>query len=76
MRKLWLIEGFCPKDCYHCLMPVAYEPVEQNGMVREYRKEKMACHHAQKKECEQEGECTFFQEAPQVLPKNAQWYEP
>ncbi len=25
MLKLWLVEGYCPKDRYQCLMPVAYE---------------------------------------------------
>ena len=35
MKKQWLVEGFCPVDRYHCLMPVEYESVEQNGMVIE-----------------------------------------
>ena len=52
MGKTWLVEGFCPVDHYHCLMPVEYEAVEENG------------------------DCTFFKDAPEVLEKNANWYEP
>ena len=35
MGKTWLVEGFCPVDHYHCLMPVEYEAVEENGVVQE-----------------------------------------
>ena len=65
MGKTWLVEGFCPVDHYHCLMPVEYEAVEENGVVQEYKKSKMVCRH-----------CTFFKDAPEVLEKNANWYEP
>lgn len=76
MPKLWLVEGFCPKDRYHCLMPVAYEPVEQNGVVQEYHKGKMACRHALKQGCDLASECSFWKEAPDTLEKNTNWYEP
>lgn len=76
MTKLWLVEGYCPKDCYHCLMPVAYEPIEQNGVIQEYQKEKMACRHALKKECDKVEECTFWKKAPETMEKNTNWYEP
>lgn len=46
MGKTWLVEGFCPVDHYHCLMPVEYEAVEENGVVQEYKKSKMVCGHS------------------------------
>lgn len=76
MRKLWLEEGFCPKDSYQCLMPVEYEPVESGGVVREYRKVRIACRHVEGGGCEQEEACPFFAAAPEVLEKNANWFEP
>ena len=75
MLKLWLGEGYCPKDRYQCLMPVAYEPVGAGDVVKEYRKEKMACRHALEQKCDLAGECAFFKEAPEILEKNTQWYE-
>ena len=76
MGKLWLVEGYCPKDRYQCLMPVSYEPVGESDVVKEYRKEKMACRHALGQGCDMEKECAFFKEAPETLEKNTQWYEP
>lgn len=75
MKKQWLVEGFCPVDCYHCLMPVEYEPVERDGTVTEYRKHRMACRHALSGKCEKKEECSFYKEAPETLDKNANWYE-
>lgn len=75
MTKLWLVEGFCPKDRYHCLMPVAYTSVEQNGVVQEYQKAQMACRHAKDHTCDAVEECTFWKEAPDTLEKNVNWYE-
>lgn len=75
MKKLWLVEGFCPKDGYHCLMPVEYEAVEENGAIQEYKKVCMACRHAKTGECDTVSECSFFREAPERLEKNANWYE-
>ncbi len=75
MLKLWLVEGYCPKDRYQCLMPVSYEPVETGGVAREYRKERMACRHVLEKGCDLEKECAFFKEAPEILEKNTLWYE-
>ena len=76
MGKTWLVEGFCPVDHYHCLMPVEYEAVEENGVVQEYKKSKMVCRHCLRGQCEQKEDCTFFKDAPEVLEKNANWYEP
>lgn len=76
MIKLWLEEGYCPKDSYQCLMPVEYESVEVGGVVREYRKVKMACRHIKSEGCGQMEECPFFSTAPDVLAKNSNWYEP
>ena len=53
MGKTWLVEGFCPVDHYHCLMPVEYEAVEENGVVQEYQKSKMVCRHSLSGQCEQ-----------------------
>lgn len=75
MAKLWLVEGYCPKDRYQCLMPVSYEPVGKDGAAKEYRKARMACRHALAKKCDMEEECAFFKEAPDTLEKNTQWYE-
>lgn len=75
MNKLWLEEGFCPKDNYQCLMPVEYEPVEAGGVVREYRKVQAACRHIQGEGCEHKESCPFFKAAPEVLEKNAHWFE-
>lgn len=36
--KKYLIEGFCPVDKYHCLMPVEYESEESDGIVVGYHK--------------------------------------
>lgn len=74
MVKQWLIEGFCPNDRYHCLMPVDYESIEKNGVVLSYRKLKMGCRKAGS--CQYEPECPFYQKAPDSLEKNVNWYEP
>ena len=42
--KKYLIEGFCPVDKYHCLMPVEYESYEKDGAVAGYHKKRMVCH--------------------------------
>ena len=63
-------------DHYHCLMPVEYEAVEENGVVQEYKKSKMVCRHSLSGQCEQKEDCTFFKDAPEILEKNANWYEP
>lgn len=76
MTKQWLIEEFCPLDRYHCLMPVEYESVEQDGVIIEYRKSRMACRNARTGSCEQVAECPFFRIAPERMEKNANWYEP
>lgn len=76
MRKLWLVEGYCPKDSYQCLMPVEYEAVESGDVVKEYRKARIACRHVKDGGCEQEGACPFYEAAPDMLEKNANWYEP
>ncbi|HBI60357.1 MAG TPA: hypothetical protein DDY31_03950 [Lachnospiraceae bacterium] len=75
MGKIWLVEGYCPKDRYQCLMPVSYEPVGEGGIAKEYRKEKMACRHVLEGDCDMAKECAFFEEAPETLEKNTQWYE-
>ena len=75
MKKLWLVEGFCPQDNYQCLMPVEYEAVETGGVVKEYRKVQMACRHMKGPGCDKREECPFFPEAPEMLEKNANWYE-
>ena len=41
--KKYLIEGFCPVDKYHCLMPVEYESEESDGIVVGYHKKRMVC---------------------------------
>ena len=41
--KKYLIEGFCPVDKYHCLMPVEYESYEEDGAVAGYHKKRMVC---------------------------------
>ena len=75
-EKIWLAEGFCPTDGYHCLMPVAYQAVpEPGGTVREYRKDRIVCRHALQGNCEKEAECHFFAQAPEILDKNAPWHE-
>ncbi len=76
VKKQWLVEGFCPTDRYHCLMPVEYESVEQNGAILEYRKKGMACHNVLSGKCEKWEECPFFGQAPETLEKNVSWYEP
>lgn len=76
MTKLWLVEEFCPMDNYHCLMPVAYEPVEENGVIQKYRKKEMACRHHQSGKCQQAKNCVFWENAPEELEKNSNWYEP
>ncbi len=74
-HKIWLVEGFCPVDGYHCLMPVEYEPLQQEGVAQEYYKSRMGCRHALQGMCQQEEECHFFRAAPPVLDKNAPWHE-
>ncbi|MDD7403287.1 MAG: hypothetical protein SO170_03860 [Butyribacter sp.] len=76
MGKLWLVEGFCPQDKYHCLMPVEYVPVEKNGEVFCYKKDSMACRKGKDGICEEGTACEFFKQAPEELDKNANWYEP
>lgn len=76
MKKQWLVEGFYPVDRYHCLMPVEYESVEQNGMVMEYYKKRMACRNAASGSCNKLEECPFFGQAHEILDKNISWYEP
>ncbi|MCD7826567.1 MAG: hypothetical protein LUH14_11510 [Clostridiaceae bacterium] len=76
MTKVWLVEGFCPEDGYRCLMPVEYEPVEQDGIVEQYRKQRMACRHAKENRCARKDQCVFFEAAPERLEKNAAWYDP
>ena len=61
--KKYLIEGFCPVDKYHCLMPVEYESYEKDGAVAGYHKKRMVCRHALAGSCENEGECKFFEDA-------------
>lgn len=75
MKKQWLVEGFCPVDRYHCLMPVEYESVESDGVIREYHKVKMVCRHVLDGNCEKSDECSFFMAAPEKLEKNVNWYE-
>lgn len=76
MTKQWLVEDFCPLECYHCLMPVEYESVERGGVIVSYQKSKMACRNARSNSCEHIAECSFFEKAPEQLEKNANWYEP
>lgn len=73
-EKQWLVEGFCPTDEYRCLMPVAYEPMEEHGIVTSYRKKRMACRHVEKEGCAEEANCPFFRTAPEQLEKNTEWY--
>ncbi len=73
--KKWLVEGFCPVDDYSCLMPVEYESIEENGIIQEYQKKRMACRHVLGEGCPKEAECHFFANAPQRLEKGATWYE-
>ncbi len=73
--KKWLVEGFCPVDDYRCLMPVEYEAVEENGIIQEYRKNRMVCRHALEGQCPQVQQCHFFATAPDRLEKGATWYE-
>ena len=40
--KKYLIEGFCPVDKYHCLMPVEYESYEEDGAVAGYHKKSVS----------------------------------
>ena len=42
--KKYLIEGFCPVDKYHCLMPVEYESYEKDGAVAGYHKKSADTH--------------------------------
>lgn len=76
MTKQWLVEGFCPLEHYHCLMPVEYEAAERDGVVVSYRKKRMACTNANADSCEYIAECSFFLKAPETLEKNANWYQP
>lgn len=76
MTKQWLIEEFCPLERYHCLMPVEYESIEQDGVILEYRKTGMACRNARNGSCKQIAECPFFRIAPEHMEKNVNWYEP
>lgn len=73
--KKYLIEGFCPVDKYHCLMPVEYESYEKDGAVAGYHKKRMVCRHALAGSCENEGECKFFEDASKTLGKDEKWYE-
>lgn len=76
MTKQWLVEEFCPTERYRCLMPVEYESVEEDGVVKEYHKTKMVCKNALKGSCEQIADCPFFQIAPERLEKGVNWYQP
>lgn len=76
MSKIWLEEGFCPVDQYHCLMPVSYVPVEGEKEVQTYQKESMACRHVLSGKCDKQASCEFFQKAPEKLDKSVNWYEP
>ena len=74
-KKIWLVEGFCPVDRYTCLMPVEYEADEENGNLKQYHKQRMACRHVLSGECSQSEKCEFWEKAPDVLDKNSIWYE-
>lgn len=63
-------------DRYQCLMPVEYAAVEKDGVVQSYSKSRMACRHALADQCDCIGECKFFQNAPEILDKGVNWYEP
>ena len=67
--KKYLIEGFCPVDKYHCLMPVEYESYEEDGAVAGYHKKRMVCRHALAGSCENEGECKFLRTHQRHLAK-------
>ena len=59
-----------------CSWPLYFKrAVGAGDVVKEYRKEKMACRHALEQKCDLAGECAFFKEAPEILEKNTQWYE-
>ena len=73
--KKFLIEGFCPVDKYHCLMPVEYESDEEDGVITGYHKKRMVCRHALAGACEKMEECKFFADAPDKLDKDEKWYE-
>lgn len=75
MKKLWLEEGYCPKDNYQCLMPVEYESIEEGGVIRSYRKLQIACRHVRGEGCEYKEKCPFYETAPEQLEKNVNWYE-
>ena len=75
MEKKWLVEDFCPVDKFSCLMPVAYESVEKDGIIEKYVRSRMVCRHALSGECDKNETCTFFQKAPEELEKDAKWYE-
>lgn len=74
-KKIWLEESFCPVDRYNCLMPIEYEAEEINGAVKCYQKSRMVCRHVLNGVCDKGTECEFFKKAPEVLEKNAIWYE-
>lgn len=74
-HKKYLIEGFCPVDKYHCLMPVEYESDEDDGVIVEYHKKRMVCRHALAGTCAEEDKCKFFEDAPGTLDKDEKWYE-
>lgn len=76
MTKLWLVEGFCPVDQYHCLMPVEYTAVKEDSVIQSYAKDRMACRHALADKCDNIEECEFYKNAPDVLDKGVNWYEP
>lgn len=73
--KKWLIEGFCEKIGYQCLMPVEYRPIEEDGTILYYEKQRMVCKDALRGECEQEQECLFYSVAPERMEKSSNWYE-
>lgn len=73
-HRTWLVEGFCPAAQYNCLMPVEYEAVEDNGVVREYQKTGMLCKILSSGEgCPHEAECKHFAKAPAVLDRDVPW---
>lgn len=74
-NKRWLVEGFCPTDGYHCLMPVEYEAEVEEGVIQRYHKSRMGCRHALRGECQKESECPFYKNSPEQLEKNAAWHD-
>ncbi len=73
--KIWLVEGFCPVDDYHCLMPVEYKGVDNGGVITEYQKNRMVCRHALAGKCEHVDTCSFFKAAPDQMDKDATWHQ-